>query len=293
MTAQASDSIFYLGDGYPLFSEPLESYFDETHPRPPFQAPHTACWRGYIASWEIVENKLYLTELQAWLENKEVGLTAVFPRKKKPIFAKWFSGVLRLQKGEMLNYVHMGYASTFEQEVLLVVERGVVKTVETIDNVKRLSFWKKVRWLASKYRPIHGVKTILAGIASIAGFFFCIYVVSPIVESLLNLHGQLFIPERFGGGDSIKIPGLLTLASHAVIATAASAWAGLAIGFKLFRHANQKIVSVLFSLAVIGWGSLLSTLILQLNTVFLPLSFVLLSTASALFVSYWAWKEEF
>jgi hypothetical protein len=293
MTAQASDSITYLGDSYPLFSEPLESYFDKGHPRPPFQAPHTACWRGYIATWEIIENKLYLVDMEAWLDNKEVKLSAVFPRKKKPILSKWFNGVLRLQKGEMLNYVHMGYASTFEQEILITVEHGVVKAVETLDNVKRLPLWKKIDRIISKHRPFYGVYSILASLSSTVAFFFLIYVVSPIVEGLLNLHGQLFVPERFGGGFGSENPGLLTLASHAVISTAVSSWAALAIGFKLYSKANQKVVSVIFSMAVIVWGGLLSALILQLDTVILPLSFVVLSVASALFISYWAWREEF
>ena len=32
--------------------------------KPHFQAPSTALWRGYVGSWEIVDDRLYLVELE-------------------------------------------------------------------------------------------------------------------------------------------------------------------------------------------------------------------------------------
>ena len=41
----------------------------------------------------------------------------------------WYSGTIRLPQGKLLNYVHGGYGSTYEQDVLLHIEQGVL--VET------------------------------------------------------------------------------------------------------------------------------------------------------------------
>lgn len=51
-----------------------------------------------------------------------------------PIFADWFSGVLRIPKGEVLRYAHMGFATIYEQELLVKIEQGVVVATELVDN---------------------------------------------------------------------------------------------------------------------------------------------------------------
>jgi hypothetical protein len=84
----------------------------------------TACWRGYQGTWEIRDGRFYL-----------VGLRGRFRlRGAEPILADWFSGVLRIPKGEMLHYVHMGFGSVFEQEVHVKVERGLVTASRVVDN---------------------------------------------------------------------------------------------------------------------------------------------------------------
>jgi hypothetical protein len=51
-----------------------------------------------------------------------------------PLFADWFTGVLRTPKGKMLHYVHMGFASVYEHEVHIKIENGVVVASRVIDN---------------------------------------------------------------------------------------------------------------------------------------------------------------
>ena len=50
----------------------------------------------------------------------------VFPGATAPIFAEWFSGKIFLIAGELLQYVHMPYASTYETEVVLEIQNGKV-----------------------------------------------------------------------------------------------------------------------------------------------------------------------
>jgi hypothetical protein len=55
-----------------------------------------------------------------------------------PLAADWFSGVLNVPRGQMLEYVHMGYLSVFEEELHISIERGVVTGRHVIDNRGRV-----------------------------------------------------------------------------------------------------------------------------------------------------------
>jgi hypothetical protein len=96
--------------------------------RPPFDDYScTALWRGYVGTWEIVNDRLYLVELCGTLEDgSRVTLETVFSGYPKRVFAHWYSGTLRIPQGKLLQYVHMGYGSTYERDVFLDLKKGVV-----------------------------------------------------------------------------------------------------------------------------------------------------------------------
>lgn len=84
----------------------------------------TACWRGYVGTWEIRTGRLYL-----------VGLDGAFKLLDGQfLFADWVSGTLRVPQGKQLQYVHMGFQSVYEQEQLIHIENGLVTSMTTIDN---------------------------------------------------------------------------------------------------------------------------------------------------------------
>lgn len=84
----------------------------------------TACWREYVGTWEIKDNKFYL-----------VGITGKFKLiDTSPVFADWFTGVLRIPQGNRLHYVHMGFGSVFEHELHIKIDKGIVIETVTIDN---------------------------------------------------------------------------------------------------------------------------------------------------------------
>jgi hypothetical protein len=132
MTAQVHEKIRYRSRRMRLASIP---HFPEDHPRIKILTDQefwngvfdemigsTACWREYIGSWSIRRGKLYLTKIEGrfHLEGKEA------------IFADWFTGELRIPKGKMLDYIHMGFDSVYEQEIILTLEQGVVINTESI-----------------------------------------------------------------------------------------------------------------------------------------------------------------
>lgn len=95
-----------------------------------FISRSTANWRGYIATWEVIESegaeRLYLAKLSANRSHSEkIGLTDLFPGFDK-VFAHWFTGELRCPQGELLNYVHGGYASTYEYDLMMEFKQGVL-----------------------------------------------------------------------------------------------------------------------------------------------------------------------
>ncbi len=133
MTAQAGERLIYKGKQYWMASEPLNVYLKKRK-KINFVSPSTACWRGYYGKWEIIDKKLFLIELKAYIKDfKVVGLDYLFPGKEK-VFAKWFSDKINLPIGKMLQYVHMGYASTFEKNLILYFKKGILFAEKEIDN---------------------------------------------------------------------------------------------------------------------------------------------------------------
>ena len=109
MTAQIGDVLTYQDKHYSMATEPLKPYLEFINFKE-FSAPHTACWRGYIGSWIIKENHLFLNHLKAYIKNNiEVDLNYLFPDQLE-IFAYWFNGKIFLPHGELLQYHHAGYA---------------------------------------------------------------------------------------------------------------------------------------------------------------------------------------
>lgn len=96
----------------------------------------TALWRGYIGTWEVLGDRLYLVAIHKLVLNGPGTnfLETVFPGYPDRVFAHWYSGTLRIPQGNTLKYVHMGYQSTYERDLLIKVERGVIGEVRIHEN---------------------------------------------------------------------------------------------------------------------------------------------------------------
>ncbi len=136
-TAQFPDILYIEGQKHSLMTNPLEQYYSlPGNPRPQFRAPNTATWRGYIATWEIDQGRLFLKSIRAWTERGEVGLEALFPGQKAPIPANWFTGKLRVPQGKIIK-PGVGYRAVYEKELIIDIEKGRVGRRELIDNTGR------------------------------------------------------------------------------------------------------------------------------------------------------------
>lgn len=84
----------------------------------------TACWRGYVASWRMCDERLYF-----------VGCEGKYRYKgAKELFAHWVTEELRLPMGEMLHYLHMGFGSITDRDLFITVEKGLVVGRRCVDN---------------------------------------------------------------------------------------------------------------------------------------------------------------
>ncbi|MBN2472894.1 MAG: hypothetical protein JXN59_19385 [Anaerolineae bacterium] len=123
-----------LPEGHPRLIE-LDDY--ETRDGSPIILSSTACWRRYQANWEVKNGAFYLVGIQGRyrLEGDE------------PLLADWFSGVLRIPRGEMLQYVHMGFGSVYEEEVHIKIRKGRVVKRRIIDNRGKDFNARELGWL--------------------------------------------------------------------------------------------------------------------------------------------------
>ena len=140
MTAQQTDQILIDGVQKLLFTNPLDAYCERYRRDIIFlqDHPNTACWRGYVAEWEIDEGMLFLLKVVGNISYKGRGsdynifhdkvpatLSGIFGPVRERVPAKWYSGELRIPCGEMIEYVHAGYGSRFPKYLLIPVVNGV------------------------------------------------------------------------------------------------------------------------------------------------------------------------
>lgn len=127
MTAQIGERLRYQGEDVVMCTEPLADYFAMGGRKPEFQFNCTALWRGYVGWWEIVAGRLYLAKLTGTLvDGSDTSLEAVFPGYPKRVFAHWYTGTIRIPRGQRLHYRHMGYGSVYERDEMLAFEQGVM-----------------------------------------------------------------------------------------------------------------------------------------------------------------------
>lgn len=141
MTAQVLDSITVEGVRSGLASTPLGVWLDAHPDHARFVSPHTANWRGYVADWSVRDDTLWLDGVHGWVplahdsagSPEEVDLERLGDANL-PVEATWVSGELRVVQGEIIAYVHGGFGSTWEIEIVLSVDQGRIIDRRRVDN---------------------------------------------------------------------------------------------------------------------------------------------------------------
>jgi len=142
--AQDPEKLRIDGKEEPLMATPLESHWSVACPRPKSLTQTSwTCWRGYVGTWEISGNHLYLVQLERHeikpkdsnYEERVINL----PVQKLfgnpgPVSATWFTGVLRVVRGRILTPVNTGYASVYEEDLFLIVDHGQITSQRSVKN---------------------------------------------------------------------------------------------------------------------------------------------------------------
>lgn len=147
MTAQMPEVLWIDGQKHYMFANPLEDHFTQTGIRPSFRMQSTACRRGYVGEWELIEGSLYLRRLEGTLiDGQLVTVASLFPAGPRPVLAQWFTGSVSVPLGQLVRYVHMGYGSDYEDELTLEFEQGLLqrKFRRNANLLRRLKFKLKL-----------------------------------------------------------------------------------------------------------------------------------------------------
>jgi len=142
-TAQVPDYLIYKGDTLFIYSNPLESYFIERNRPTEFLGKldknlSTACWRGYIAYWELRNDSLFLVEIKNSGTKEIIDLSIIFKDRDTTlgVFADWYTSSIMQPFGKLVHYIHDGYKSLYEYEKEFVFEKGILQKTEIYDNSK-------------------------------------------------------------------------------------------------------------------------------------------------------------
>jgi len=139
-TEQIPDILIWKNDTISLHSNPLGSYpklddlnlFGDQN-----DGYSTACWRGYIAEWKIIDNSLYLSNIYscdyAYSENKiKADLKKLFPKlyDNGNVLANWYSGELSVPNGKLIHQE----LKIYESEWILNLKKGTIINEKKFDN---------------------------------------------------------------------------------------------------------------------------------------------------------------
>jgi hypothetical protein len=141
MTAQVGDKLIFGKD-----TEPIEMHCEisirsesvlppsivELTDEEVFQNYHksgeyyfsTGCWRGYIATWQLKDEKLYLASIAGCYRLDSTT----------PVFADWVNDALVITRGPQIKHVHEGYETQYQYHDYIYIRNGFVVGRETIEH---------------------------------------------------------------------------------------------------------------------------------------------------------------
>lgn len=198
MTKQSSETIEYKGQKYQLFSDPLRSYLEKKKIK--MGSAASCAWRGYVGTWELDENGLFLAALELCNES----LYTLFG-SDAPVFATWFSGTLKIAVGEMIDVGWPG-EDTYDYYLWVKIDKGYVcekRIIQHFGNNPIINFGKH------NGLPL---SSIMEGDVNFMGDlpFFCKTYIKKLLEffCLREFNESIQIPQFEQTGDLIKMADL-------------------------------------------------------------------------------------
>ena len=141
-TEQFGDILIINGDTTGFKPYPLEEYFSKKGNRTigkiQMEGRCSALLRGYVATWKLENDSLFLIRIQTdycGKNKQDINIKEEFGTDK--VFAQWVNTTIILPQGKLLQYGYYGYVYIFEGEKYIAFKQG-----KSID-IKEATFLKK------------------------------------------------------------------------------------------------------------------------------------------------------
>jgi len=140
--SQYTDRIVLDEKKYPLYSNPLETFFTKEPARRLKENRVTSeLWRGYIATFTLKNKRLTVTDMLVQHKNEEQKdknntvwnsvLDSVF-KSPNERFCDWYTGYLIIPTGKLVKKASTSYASVYEKFILLTVSKGLLTSEKSL-----------------------------------------------------------------------------------------------------------------------------------------------------------------
>jgi hypothetical protein len=134
MNSQLKEILVFQGKEVAMDCDPMKQYFSELDSPPRFFTTLKANERGYLGTWTIRNNSLYLTAFIGMLEtNEEINLDYLFPGKQF-VLADWFNGEIILNQGRLLALKTKNTPAYYEKDLHMVFVNGRITNSYVIEN---------------------------------------------------------------------------------------------------------------------------------------------------------------
>ncbi len=147
-TPQEPDLLIYKNDTFPLFySFALDTYFEQkksTEIVDFYSGSSTACYREYLAVWEIRNDSIFLNSIRSCDYERysvEANLSLTFKEKciNNEVFVDWINDTIMTPYGNFLEYSIDRYFALYEFERDFIFEKGILKEVIEYENQVKFS----------------------------------------------------------------------------------------------------------------------------------------------------------
>ncbi|MBR6978793.1 MAG: hypothetical protein IKH88_03070 [Prevotella sp.] len=155
-TGQEGDIIYIDGKQWTLLGQPISRdtvLWRQVRASIPQQhVVISSNWSGFTAFWSIKQDVLYLDSIQYLRPaSDKKTLPECIPAETlqqvfknyfdgKRIVAGWLKGDIRVAKGKILYYEHMGYERNYEEEQFISIDSGKVTGVKAFHNYTKEGF---------------------------------------------------------------------------------------------------------------------------------------------------------
>ncbi|NOU48264.1 MAG: energy transducer TonB [Bacteroidales bacterium] len=143
-TPQGHEILIYQGDTMFIDYFPLEKLREQDISlwlklNKLLPSKSSKCWRGYIGTWQIVNDSLFLIQIEKDIydddEIKEIDLGILFSKKQvttNGVFASWYTETIQSNYGDFLDTNKDEMYMIYSGQFFCTINRGIVSNVKIL-----------------------------------------------------------------------------------------------------------------------------------------------------------------